>query len=132
MSCSRPAQAYRATNSAAASPVSPSRAASFTPYASAHTETASACLRRLSPPVHSCNTCNARCRECSAIIRIPPSLPDYISPPLATENGELTTCLFTLQIPLWHYYLFLWEFLAITDRKSTRLNSSHLGISYAV
>src|ERR1039458_10263099 len=52
-------------------------------------ETASACLRRLSPPVHSSSTCNARCRECSAIIRIPPSLPDYISPPLATENREL-------------------------------------------
>src|ERR1039457_4353531 len=72
MLCSRPAQAYRATNSAAASPVRPSRAASFTPYASVHAETASPCLRRLSPPVHSCNTCNARCRECSAIIRISP------------------------------------------------------------
>src|ERR1017187_6969367 len=77
MSCSRPAHAYIATSSVASSPSNPSRAASITPYASVHTETASPCFRRLSPLVHSPSNSNARSRETTPLIEFLRPLPDY-------------------------------------------------------
>src|SRR6266567_3349389 len=102
MSCSRPALAYIATNCAASSPASPSRAASVTPYASVHTDTASPCLRRLSPFVHSSSNSSARSRECSPLIESLPSLPAYmlVLHPRTSNRGP-RTCL----LPWFHFWV---------------------------
>src|SRR5262245_63110654 len=50
-------------------------------------------------------------------------------PPLAGPNGAVP------KVSIWHAHLNVgmkWSVYPMPDRKSTRLNSSHLGISYAV